>query len=296
MVSASGQPIGAGFDFDEARGTFRSTWVPAGVCAITAEAQDPKTNQQSYASRSLNVTSDVGGVHLALLPSASIPLNIRVEATRSDSQTDNGAQFFSSNGRNQRRAPQYSPARVVLTPSQHLFMQQQQFSESFTEEDPTPAIRNIPPGVYAVEVNPNGPYYVQSARSGSVDLLEQSLTVGPGGSNQPIEVVLRDDFASLEGSVTFDAGSESATIIMVSDKSANSLQQRWNVEVRNRAPSFQLPQLAPGEYKIFAVENPDEFEYGNPEVVGKYLSKMRDVSLAPNQKVKVELQVVHIGD
>jgi hypothetical protein len=205
MVSASGQPIGAGVQFDEARGTFRTSWVPAGACTITAESQDPKTNQQSYASQRLNITSDLGGVHLALLPSAMIPLNIQVETTRNDTQADTRVHIFSGGGRNQMRSQQPSPARVVLTPQQHLFMQQQQYSESATDEDPTPAVRNVPPGVYSVEIYPNGPYYVQSAHSGSIDLLEQGLTVAPGGSNQPIDVVLRDDFASLVVSIRFDA-------------------------------------------------------------------------------------------
>jgi hypothetical protein len=187
---------------------------------------------------------------------------------------------------------------VVLKPQEHVFAQrQQQYSESTTDEDSTPAIRNLPPGVYSVEVYPNGPYYVQSARSGSVDLLVQNLTVEPGGSNQPIQVVLRDDFASLEGSLTFGAESESATIMIIPANSlTNSTQQRQNVMVANRARTFQMPQLAPGEYKVLAVENPDEFEYGNPDVMRKYLSKAREVSLVPNQKVKVELEVVHIGD
>src|SRR5258708_29439152 len=66
--------------------------------------------------------------------------------------------------------------------------------------------------------------------------------------------------------------------------------------VKKTSAYFQPTQVAPGEYKILAVDNPDELEYGNPEVVRKYLSKARDVSLVPNQKTKVELDVVHIGD
>jgi hypothetical protein len=297
MFSASGQPIGAGIELDEARGTFRSSWVPAGVCTVIAGSQDPKTNQPRFATQRLNVTSDVGGVHLALLPSALIPLNIRVEATRSDTPADgrNTSTFFG--GFSQIRQ-QFSPARVALTPQEHVFAyRQQQYSESFADNDPAPAIRNIPAGVYSVEVAPNGPYYVQSVRSGPVDLLEQNLTVAPGGSNQPIEIVLRDDFATLEGSLTFSAESESATIIMISANSVAEAPQRRNiVGVTNKAPSFQIPQLAPGEYKLLAVDNPDELEYANPEVVRKYLSKARDVSLVPNQKAKVELEVIHIGD
>jgi hypothetical protein len=297
MVSASGQPIGAGVDFDQARGTFRSSWVPAGVCTITAESQDAKTSQQSYASHRLNITSDLGGVHLVLLPSAVIPVNIRLEATHSESQVNTTTQFFSPGARNQMRMQQYSPARVVLTPQQHLYMQQQQYSESSTEEDPAPAIRNVPPGVYSVEVSPNGLYYVQSARAGTVNLLEQSLTVTSGGSNQPIDIVLRDDFASVEGSLS-GRESQVTTVIMIAANSIPNPMQRRNLTVMGTGSlsSFQIPQLAPGEYKILAVEGTNDIEYDDPDVLSKYLSKARDVSLVPNQKAKVDLAVVHIGD
>jgi hypothetical protein len=108
---------------------------------------------------------------------------------------------------------------------------------------------------------------------------------------------LRDDFGTLEGSLAFDGDDESATVIIISANTlTNPVPHRQNVTVAKAAPSFQIPQLGPGEYKILAVDNPDELEYGNPEVVRKYLSKARDVSVAPNQKVKVELEVVRIGD
>jgi hypothetical protein len=298
IVSASGQQLGAGLDIDEAKGTFRSSWFPAGVCTVTAQAQDPKTNQQYFASQSLNVISDLAGVHLALVPGAVIPVSARVESTRNDTPTDSRPQqmFFGSTGHRQGNQ-QYNPAGAVLRPQGHLFSQQQQYMQSATEEDPTPAIRNVPPGVYSVEIQPNGPYYVQSARSGFIDLFEQNLTVAPGASNQTIEIVLRDDFASLEGSVTFEAQGEVATILVIpANAPINAQQPKLDVSVMGGSRSFQIPQLAPGEYKLLAVYNPEELEYGNPEAMRKYLSKTRDVSLAPNQKAKVELEVVRIGE
>jgi len=142
---------------------------------------------------------------------------------------------------------------------------------------------------------------VQSARSGSLNLLEQNLTVAPGSSVDPIEVVLRDDFASLEGSVTFDAENDSATVIAIPE---GGQPQMFGVYHPRPSPGIDAwhaaavfaTQLAPGNYKILAVDRPDDFEYGNPEVLRKYLSKAREISLVANQHAKIELEVVHIGE
>jgi hypothetical protein len=56
-----------------------------------------------------------------------------------------------------------------------------------------------------------------------------------------------------------------------------------------------MPQLPPGNYKVLAVDSP-EFEYGNPEVLQKYLSRAREVHLSPNQNAELKLELVHIGD
>ena len=131
---------GAGIEFDDAGGTFRSSWIPAGVCTVLAQSQDPKTNRATYAVQRLNVTSDLTGVHLALLPSGTIPLNIRLEATRPDSQGNGGTHYFFSDGRGQTRSDQSMFARVTLIPQERAFMNgQEQYSESIADDDPTPA-------------------------------------------------------------------------------------------------------------------------------------------------------------
>src|SRR4029077_13966928 len=178
---------------------------------------------------------------------------------------------------------------------------QQRFAQPGKGEDSL-EIADVPPGVYAVQVFTNGPYYVQSARSGSLNLLEQNLTVAPGSSVQPIEIVLRDDFASLKGSVTLGEESDSATVIAIPEGGQPQMfgVGRWRpspgIDASHAGAVFEMSQLAPGTYKILAVDRPDNFEYGNPEVLQKYLSKAREISLVANQQAKIELELVHIGE
>ena len=300
MTNAAGQDMGAGLEsFDQARGTFRSVWLPGGSYTLTLEAQDPEGGRAYFGSQALNLSSDVSGIHLHLLPSLNIAVNVRLETSRSDSPP--APQYFVTRGpRGMVRRQVNIPARIVLSP-QAPTRQQQYFSEP-GQEDSSLEIANVPPGVYSAEVFPNGPYYVESARCGTLNLLEQDLTVAPGSAVQPIEVVLRDDFGSLEGSVAIGAGDESMMVIAIPEGGQGQI---WNAELARPAGSldaahatvvFQIALLAPGTYRVLAVDRPSDFEYRNPEVLQKYVSKAREISVGANQKAKIDLEVVHIGE
>jgi Carboxypeptidase regulatory-like domain len=303
VTNATGQQMPAGFRFDQRSGTFQTVWLPAGTYTLTAEMQEPDGRRTYFASQGVNLTSDLTGIHLHLLPNLSIPVRFRVEQTRSDSSAPD-VQIFVSGGRAQglqRLQGMPSPARVELTPQNEAFSQQRRFSQA-EEKDSSIEIPNVPPGVYSVQIFPTGPYYVESARSGSLNLLEQNLTVAPGSAVEPIAIVLRDDFASLEGSVALGAENASAMVIAIPE---GGQQQIRNVDIVRPSASFdalrsgavfEMPQLAPGTYKVLAVDRADDFEYGNPEVLQKYASKGREISLLPNQQAKIELELVHIGD
>ena len=304
VTDASGQQIQAGFRFDQAGGTFRTAWLPAGSYTLTAEMRSPESGQVYFAAQNLNLTSDISDVHLQLAPGLNIPVSFQVERTRSDTPETQMQTFFVGGGGRFARGKQVqinAPARVALIPEGAAPSPPQRFAQPGERQDSL-EIAEVPPGIYLVQVFPIGPYYVQSARSGGVNLLEQNLTVAPGSSVDPIEIVLRDDFASLEGSVAMGAEDDSATVIAIPE---GAQPQMRGVDLSRPTPSvgpshaaaaFEMGQLAPGNYKILAVDRADDFEYGNPEVLRKYLSKAREISLVANQQAKIELELVHIGE
>jgi len=304
VTDAAGQQMQAGFRFDQASGTFRTRWLPAGACTLTAEMRNPESGQVYFAVQNLDLTSDVAGVRLQLAPGLNIPVSFQVERTRSDTPTTETQTFFVAGrgmGARRRQVQVNVPARVALIPQGEAVSRQQRFAQPGQGESSL-EVAEVPPGIYAVQVFPNGSYYVQSARSGSLNLLEQSLTVAPGSSVDPIEIVLRDDFASLEGSVRLGAENDSATVIAIPEGGQPQMRgvyvsRPWpNNDASQAAAMFEMGQLAPGNYKILAVDRADDFEYGNPEVLRKYLSKAREISLVANQQAKIELELVHVGE
>ena len=300
IVDAAGQPISSGFQFDPSRGTFRTQWLPAGQCTLTAQMHDPATQQSYFASQSVNLTSDLTGVHLVLLPNASIPVTFHMETTQNASPSEQTVLFTSGSDRSRREQARI-PANLVLTSQSQPLMRRQYYSELAPGDESSFVVRNIPPGVYFVEVQHHGPYYAQSVRSGTLNLLEQPLTVAPGAALQPIEVVLRDDFATLEGNVFFEGDDIPAQLIAIPEDAPQQVRP-FNLGQLVPTPGqarpstrFEMPQLRPGNYKLLAVDDPS-FEYADPEVLQKYVSKAQEAFLAPGQRTKVSLDLVHIGD
>jgi hypothetical protein len=296
VFNAAGQSIGTGFRFDQENGTFQTQWLPAGLCTVTASAHDNKTQQAFSASASLNLASDLSGVHLAVVPGVTIPVSVRVETTHDNSSTAPSQGLVNSSSGFRGNSAQVNDVRaqVNLTPKDPMFSRMRYGSQVVQNaESHSLALSNVPAGTYSAEIFPNGPYYVQSATSGFTNLLREDLTVAPGGSVPPIQIVLRDDFASLEGKVSYDGQVESAVVIAIPE---DAPRRSRNVAAYNPNGQFGLPQLAPGPYKVLAVDRLEGFEYANPEVLRKYLSKTRDVTLWPDQKASVNLEVVRVGE
>jgi hypothetical protein len=299
IFNAAGQPIGMNSAFEPDKGTFQTQFIPAGPCTITARAQDPKSQQAFSVSRSLHVNSDLSGIHLTLLPGITIPVNVRVEATHPDESNESNGPVvgFSRLARTGTAAdePQQEvvPAQVTLS-STNGGAPQMQYGSSLVGSPGrrSLALQSVEAGTYTVQISLSGAYYVQSANSGSVDLLRNDLTITPGGSIQPIDIVLRDDFALLSGAVRADGRNAPGVVLLIPEASAT--EPRFHPA--NPDGSFNIGYLAPGNYKILAIDSTDNFEYTKPDVLQKYLFHARDITLAPNQSAKIDLDVVRPGD
>src|SRR5207245_1338277 len=128
----------------------------------------------------LPVHSDVSGLVVVLGSGVSVDVHVR------DEMSDNGG------------GNTFHQVSLVMTP--------QEFPQSTSSimVPPNPGDPRAPtrfsglgPDTYSVSGWPNGPGYIASMRSGSVDLLLDDLTITPGATPPPIEVTLRDDGAQL---------------------------------------------------------------------------------------------------
>ena len=148
-------------------------------------------------------------------------------------------------------------------------------------------IPNVEPGVYSLKVNTAGQWWVKSAKSAGIDLLNQDLTVVDGGQVAPIEVVLRDDGAIVSGTVTPASELAQITVVLVQQRAGKNLIK----VARTTQGNFYVQGVAPGEYDLVALEGAEQLEYANPEILNPYLANAEHITVRPHGDVSVNLKL-----
>ena len=116
-------------------------------------------------------------------------------------------------------------------------------------------------------------------------MLSEDLTVVEGAQPQTIEVILRDDAASVRGTVTPADGMMPVTVLLVQARGTRNL-----IKVGGGFQGkFQIDGVAPGDYFLLAFDGVDRLEYENPEALNQYLSRAQHISLQPHGIANVNL-------
>jgi hypothetical protein len=277
LFGRDGEPLPFGGSVDRTTGRFTMQMVPTGTYTLNASALDTVTREEYMGRALVTVSGDIAGAGVMLVPSSSIPVTVRYEST------GNLPQYQSAPGN---RRP---PVMIQLIPQEGGLAN---YPVSSTSEGPPEnrklSLRNVRPGTYRAEIPPMGPWYVSAARSGSVDLLREELTVPEGGSVEPIEVVLRDDAASLSGKVT-SGGQPTTGVVLLVPVFAPRLTKQSFVQPDG---NFFFAGLAPGEYRIIALDRVDDLLYAEPDGLAEFSAAMQALQVSPNQQATQNLELV----
>jgi hypothetical protein len=262
---------------------------------------------QQTATGIANITvKDASLTHtsIAVVPNGSIPVTIKNELSGSGQQAVGSV-----------TGGQFSPARkadVSLQPADDFDAEGFALRPPRKPNDNDLVLENVRPGRYWLTVEAYSGY-VASAVAGSVDLLRQPLVVGPGGASLPVEVVLRDDGGSIEGTVEGTdpaaAGVRSGATIIGAATMISRIQVptgpyvycvplpdspgRFVVNRVSSEGTFQFQQLPPGVYRILAFDRQQgELEYHNADAMSVYESKGPVVRLAPGRTEQVRVTLI----
>jgi hypothetical protein len=147
-------------------------------------------------------------------------------------------------------------------------------------------LQGVHPGNYKVVVQAFGEECVESVSAGSIDLMHNDLLISPGSQPSPITVSLRNDCATITGTVRSENQNAPAFILLVPD-SAPAEPKLFPAQPN---ANFVFAGLSPGTYRVWAFSNVTGLEYANPDALRDYPGQQ--VNLEANQKATVNLNLI----
>jgi Carboxypeptidase regulatory-like domain len=243
---------------------------------------------------------DVTNVQILLQQPQSIPVQIQVVKTKDEAAGNHTVNpvpltpLLPGSGAPDPNGPKFPIGNIGLASTRPVtrFMNYPQLNPNGLGPNDQLAIKGVFPGTYRVAVQAFQPYYIESMRSGGIDLLDQPLTITPGAV-APIQITLRDDSATLNVKVMQDgqpAAGGAVLVIPGAHPSENEQPRLWS-----GGNGMTLSGLAPGDYRVYAFDSIEGLEYENPEAMREFAGKSQTVTLEPNGSTNVTLGLIELS-
>jgi len=156
------------------------------------------------------------------------------------------------------------------------------------------SIPDVIEGDYRLQITdiPGGSY-VKSARFGGADALNEILHVDSRTTDR-LSIVLGSDGGSLAGLV-MDRSKNAVANGTIALIPVNALQPRPDLYKKTSADEsgrFQLREIAPGDYIVFAWDDVEESVWWDPEFVRRNEPLGKRIHISPNGRETVELTAI----
>jgi hypothetical protein len=267
--------------FNRFTGDFR-LMLPSGSYRLKLHAFVQR--EQFFATREISIgEAPLKNLSITLAPLATVPVEIEYQGSNTSSQ--------------EAQPPPPFFANVGLEESDPSGL-----GRTFNAQPPQPpepandslAIRDLEPGEYRLTSRPGPPWYLASAVCGGLDLKKDPMSVGGSAVGCSIHAVLRNDSATLRWSV--NSNNQGKQIFVYAMPLDNFIQSLSMISTRQQGSADvaegSLEGLAPGRYLVMALDHAEELPYREPDLIQRYLSAGKEVTLTANGKSEVQLDLV----
>jgi Carboxypeptidase regulatory-like domain len=258
-----------------ATGNFLIGGVPSGDYVLNAfSAKGGNGMSVESAAAAISVKENVTGVNIVLSASTPAPVRLKTEFTHEVS--DSGGQEITPEG--------FYFARLDGPPG--VFWQIAIVRKEPRKGEVSYAVE-LGPGTYRFQIPTIENAYVASATCGERNLLKEDLVVAQGGSAEPIELVVRDDVASVEGVAVLEGKQAQGRALLVPEGASRGTTST----AVDSDGKFNMKGLAPGRYSIVVLDGADDVELENAADVEKIQRLGESIELAPDATASVTLEL-----
>jgi uncharacterized surface anchored protein len=223
--------------------------IPAGHYRLDASFE---SGGKTYAaSKTMDLQPGVGDIVLTLAPAVDIQGTFRVDgpASRARSGASFRVQFTRSGGRRTIAAQIGTDGRFTL--------------------------KDVPPGEWQLAVTPIPPGYLKAAQLGDKDV--RFTTCEVGSQSEPLNIVVSLRTAAVTGEVDGETSpSKRAGIVIAPLGPYHNVVRYYHSVIADEDGKFEVSGIAPGKYKIFAIEKMTPAAFRNPEAADQ-LEELGDV-------------------
>jgi Carboxypeptidase regulatory-like domain len=155
-------------------------------------------------------------------------------------------------------------------------------SSSPVAKDGSFTIKQVPPGEWILNINPASPgLFEKSVHLGDKDFLFKRVEIPPG-LDAPLNIVLSTNTATVEGEI--DSGR--AGILLTPVGMWHTMARFYYSATTDATGKFKLTGVAPGKYKIFALEKIATANYRNPESADLLDPLGEEIEIAEGAKIQ----------
>jgi len=267
----------ASLEVDPQTGLFHSDWIAPGsyvLSAIGLQRASTDAGRVLTARQPVLALSEVTGLAVVLEAGVRVPIYISGIPVKEDLN------------------------RVSLTAKSGLGEEIGSATPA-VENNPVQAtadmwFESLPQGTYHLDISASldEPYFVESARFGSTDLLTSDFVVDSSASLRSIDIVFRKGAASVSGTVNLKDAAHGAVVCLIPDKFGATPF----FDSTSSSGGFMFQDLAPGAYRIVALDGLSDFDFKSQEGLKKLTAAAAPVTLAPAQNLQITLDITSVKE
>jgi len=164
-------------------------------------------------------------------------------------------------------------------------------ASAILQKDGTFSFAPVQVGTYKIMVNvPGNDDYVQSVSAKGAKTSGKEITIASAGDVQ-LSITMGRGVGEVTGVAKLDGKPTAGVMVLLVPESGQAEEENSRMDQSDSDGSFALRGIFPGKYRLVAIEDGWDLEWGSRELMKEYLEKGEALQIFANDQKKVVLEV-----